>query len=70
MNINFKDPEFPELQWKEEIKEEINQLVFREWKQQDAIKNLENNAFYKEFEEDNLNTENDIKNFKEHYGFQ
>ena len=68
MNFNYIDPEFPELPWNTEIKEELDQLIFREWKQEDAIKDLQNNAFYKEFEADNLDNEYDIKSFQKQYG--
>ncbi len=67
MNFNYIDPEFPDLPWNKEAREAIDNHAFIEWKQAETIKSLQNNSFYKEFEEDNLGTENDIKFFQEYY---
>src|SRR6266567_2356741 len=68
MNFNLQDFEFPDLPWKEEIKEELYQLTFREWKQNEAAKQLENNPAYRELREEYFKSEWDDKFFKEHYG--
>jgi hypothetical protein len=66
--FNLRDPEFSDLPWNEELKEELYQLTFREWKQDDAAKQLESNPAYRELREDYFESERDDKLFKEHYG--
>ncbi len=68
MKINIQDPEFPELPWNDEIKDELYQLIYREWKQEEVSKQLENNPAYKELKENNFESEWDDKFFKEYYG--
>jgi hypothetical protein len=68
MNFNLRDFEFPDLPWSEEFKEELYQLTFREWKQHEAARQLENNPAYRELKEDYFKSEWDDKFFKEHYG--
>jgi hypothetical protein len=68
MNFNLSDCEFPDLPWNEEFKEELYQLTFREWKQHEAARQLEENPAYRELREDNFESENDDKFFKQHYG--
>jgi hypothetical protein len=68
MNFNLTDFEFPDLPWKEELREKLYQLTYREWIQDNAAKQLENNSYYRELREDNFEGEYDDRLFKEHYG--
>ena len=68
MNINITDPEFPELPWGKEIKDEFYEDLYREWIQYDVSAKLEVNEDYQELKDENFKSEHDDKNFKEHYG--
>ncbi len=67
MNINIIDPEFPELPWGKEIKDEFYESLYREWIQQDVTKKLEANENYQELKDENFESEHDDTFFKKHY---
>src|SRR5437868_4629250 len=68
MNFNLTDFEFPDLPWNDELADELYQLTFREWKEHEVAKQLEDNPDYRELREDNFEGELDDRLFKEHYG--
>ena len=67
MNINIQDPEFPELPWGEEIKNEFYEALYREWIQYDVTQKLEVNEAYQELKDENFKSDWDDKFFKQHY---
>ena len=67
ININIIDPEYPELPWGKEIKDDFYESLYREWIQNDVTLKLEENENYLELKEENFKSEHDDKNFKKHY---